>query len=693
MKFETWSVGEFSPQEVEALCQAGYSPLTARVLSSRGLHTPKDARQYLAGAEALLDPFLLKEMDAACARIQRALDRHEKIVVYGDYDVDGITATCLLSDFLRSEGADCSEYIPGRIGEGYGLNEAAIRTLAQQGTKLIVTVDCGITAVEEARLCRALGVDLVVTDHHECKQEMPQCAAIVDACRPDRTYPHDSLCGVGIAFKLAAALCGNQERILERYGDLLCLGTVADVMPLQGENRTFVIRGLDMIRSPRRVGIAALLHECGCDRQNITANTVGYILAPRINAAGRMGKVEVATELFFTRDAGRASELAAELCALNRERQTIETQIYQQALQRIGNRDKQEAIVLADESWHQGVVGIVASRLAEDCGCPAFLICLDGEHGKASSRSFGGFNLFASLSELSDLLENYGGHELAAGFTIRRDHIEDFRRAICTLAKRYRLSGQAQSALHCDCTVQAGLLTEANILGLDQLEPCGNGCPKPVFCMQRLTVEQIFAVGGGKHLRLRLRAENGQSLQCIFFSVSVLRAAIDIGDCIDVAFTPQINEFRGVRSVQLCLTDIRLSDPLRTETDAERKLYRKHADRMQLSGSEAAKLLPIRQDFVAVWRYLISQNENGTVCEEAGCLSRKISRYGRVQLGLSRTRICLDVFAEQGLISLQEVRNYLTITIHQPQRKVDLNQSQIIRVLSKQKESDTSGNL
>lgn len=694
MKFEAWNIGSYAQAEVELLQNVGYSPLTARVLCSRGCHTPLQAKNYLVGAQELYDPLQMKQMDAAAARLRLAIERHEHVAVYGDYDVDGITATCLLTDFLRKAGLTCTPYIPGRVGEGYGLNRMAIEYLHGLHVDLIVTVDCGITAVEEAQLCGRLGMDLIITDHHECKQQLPQATAVVDPCRPDRTYPHADLCGVGVAFKLAAAVSGDQERLLRRYADLVCLGTIADVMPLQGENRTFVIRGLERMQHPDRVGLAALIRECGCDAQPITANTVGYVLAPRINAAGRMGKVELATTLFLTDDAAQAMQAAQALCALNRERQQVEMEIYRQALGMLPHSaTPPQAVVLADERWHQGVVGIVASRLAEECGCPTFLICLDGDHGKASSRSYGGFNLFASLSELSDLLENYGGHELAAGFTIARDKIDRFRQEITRRAASFVDSGKARHALDCDCTVTADLLTLENVAGLDQLEPCGSGCPHAVLCMENLLVEQLTEVGGGKHLRLRLRAPNGTGINGIFFSTNILRAAIAIGDRIDVAFTPQINEFRGSRTVQLNVTDVRPSGAVRNEMARAHEIYRKHHAKSRLSREEAAQMLPARQEFALVWRYLVSQNQRGSLSEELCCLSRKIARYSNQRIGILKTRVCLDVFAEQGLISLEERRSCLTIIVHNPREKVDLTQSSILRDLVKQKAGDFDGNL
>jgi single-stranded-DNA-specific exonuclease RecJ len=426
--------------------------------------------------------------------------------------VDGITATCVLTQYLRGLGARVTSYIPARMEEGYGLNESAIRTLQAEGVTLIVTVDCGITACEEAALCRRLGISLVITDHHECKEELPEAEAVVDPHRRDQPEPRPELAGVGVAFKLAAALAGDQQALLEQYCDLLCLGTVADVMPLAGENRAVVARGLRELQNPRRVGIAALMAECAGKSLPVTAGTIGYTLAPRINAAGRMGEVDVATELFLTDDPARAAELAARLCQLNRQRQEIECGIYRDALAMLPPGQMPKAIVLADESWHQGVVGIVASRLAEEYSCPTFLICLDGDKGKASSRSYGGFNLFQSLETLSPLLESYGGHELAAGFTIRRDRIAQFREQIMRLTDEFTKTDACHLALPIDCEIPMQLLTLANIEALDELEPCGAGCPRPVLNLRGLTVDELTEVGGGKHLRLRL-SQGPQQLQ------------------------------------------------------------------------------------------------------------------------------------------------------------------------------------
>jgi single-stranded-DNA-specific exonuclease len=684
VKYGIWKVGAYDEADARGLREAGYSPITAAVLCSRGCVSPQCAERFLSATEPLSDPFELLGMDKAAARVREAIEQKEHIAVFGDYDVDGITATCLLTLFLRSRGAHVTSYIPGRIEEGYGLNETAIRALLAEGVQLIVTVDCGITAADEAALCRRLGISLVITDHHECKNELPEAAAVVDPHRRDQPEPRPELAGVGVAFKLAAAISGDQEKLLEEYCDLLCLGTVADVMPLTGENRTMVARGLRALQNPRRVGLAALLAECAGSVRPITAGTIGYTLAPRINAAGRMGEVDVATELFMTSDPARAQELAARLCQLNRQRQEIEGEIYQQALSMLPPGKMPKAIVLAGETWHQGVVGIVASRLSEEYSCPAFLICLDGEKGKASSRSYGGFNLFEALERLSPLLESYGGHELAAGFTIRRERIARFREEILRLTDAFSKTDACHPALPVDCEIPAKLLTIPNIDALGELEPCGAGCPRPVLYMRSLRVEELADIGGGKHLRLRLSRDR-QTFQAIFFSTNARRAAVAKGDLVEIAFTPQVNEFRGQRSVQLNLVDIRPDSSVRDVQSREAALYRRHLDGSPISQEEAAELLPARQEFVAVWRYLVAHAENNCVAEDLGCLSRKISRCAGLPCSTLRTRICLDVFNEQGLLQLELRPKSIRITLSAEGKKADLSRSGILTHLEQLK--------
>ena len=629
LKYGIWNVSQPGMDAVNALVGGGYAPLAAMVLAARGLNTPEKANAYLDCACPLTEPFALTDMYLAAGRVGLAMTRGERIAVFGDYDVDGVTATCLLTDFLRKNGADCIPYIPGRLEEGYGLNPIALHALAEQGVTLIVTVDCGITAVAEAKLCKELGMDLVITDHHECKDVLPEAAAIVDPHRPDDSYPHKTLSGVGVAFKLAAALCGDQEQVLQRYADMVCLGTVADVMPLQGENRVFVARGLQMLRNTSRPGLAALMRHSGCEPASISASSVGYMLCPRINAAGRMGQIDLAIELFLTDDPQRADALAAALCEMNRQRQSVESEIYLQAVQMLPEGQQPAAIVLAEQTWHQGVVGIVASRIAEEYCCPTFLVCLDGDHGKASSRSYGGFNLFCALSELSGLLESYGGHELAAGFTIHASKIADFRQAICEKAKEFYTEDAPRTVLEADCVVPPELLTLHNIDSLNCLEPCGSGCPKPTLVMEQLTVDRISQVGGGRHMRLRLRSAR-HCFNAIYFSATPESASVAEGDLVDVAFVPQVNEFRGERSPQMNVTDIRPA--CSAEASGCCTGYRE-LQNGTISPASAENLLPDRATLALVWRYLAGC---GKLRETPMCLLRKIVRWSGKPLTLGK---------------------------------------------------------
>ena len=666
---------------MNTLVSAGYRPLTAMVLAARNINSASAAHSYLSCNAPLADPYRMKDMQRAVARINTALVQGETVAVFGDYDVDGITATCLLTDYLRSQGAHCIPYIPGRLEEGYGLNPIAIRQLHQTGVRLIITVDCGITAVEEAALCRELGIDLVITDHHECKQQLPDAIAVVDPHRNDDTYPHQNLSGVGVAFKLAAALCGDQEEILQRYADMVCLGTVADVMLLQGENRVFVDRGLQSLRSTHRPGLAALIKECGCDPDSLNAASIGYMLAPRINAAGRMGQIDLAIELFLTQDHQHAQALASGLCELNRQRQSVESEIYEQAIAMLPQGSTPDAIVLADSRWHQGVVGIVASRIAEEYCCPTFLICLDGDHGKASSRSYGGFNLFSALTQLSGLLESYGGHELAAGFTISRQNIDAFRQEICRLAKNFYNDDTPRTVLDIDCAVSPELLTLPNVASLSTLEPTGNGCPKPLLILENMTVDRLRPVGNGRHLRMRLLRGN-YALNAICFSATSQTVSVAQGELVDVAFIPQINIFRDERTVQLNIADIRPA----CKADCPSDLGNYRALRSGCLTPDAAHALyPDRSTLTLVWKYL--EGIPGPIHETPMCLCRKIVRWSDTSLSLEQFMTCLDIFSDVGLIQIQRLHKYISIRLTHRAGKADLSQSPTMQTLLNAKES------
>lgn len=662
---------------------AGIPPLAAMVLCARGLDTPEKAAAFLdSSLGQLRDPLLMKDMDKAAARVARALEAGETIAVYGDYDVDGITSTCLLTDFLRSEGGQVIPYIPDRMEEGYGLNTDALDTLQREGVSLVVTVDCGITAVEEADHARALGVDLVITDHHECKSRLPQAEAVVDPHRSDCPYPFKCLAGVGVALKLVLALGGpaRQRELLERYADLAAVGTVADVMSLTGENRTIVRLGLEGLRRTRRPGLKALLREAGLEERPLTSGTIGYTLAPRINASGRMGRAALAGELLLTDSPARGEELAAELCQLNRDRQAIEAEIYEEceALAQALPQQQRYALVLAGEHWHQGVVGIVASRLADKYSCPAFMICLQDGKGKGSCRSFAGFNLFAALEHCAPLLEGFGGHELAAGFTIREENIPAFAQAMNDYVRAATGGEEMVSVLDIDAEVEdPGLLTLEGAESLDLLEPYGAGNPKPVFSLSGCLITALSEVGGGRHLKLKLAA-GGRSFDAIFFSATAAQAGVSVGDRVDVAFTPQVNEYRGWRTVQLQVCDLR---PALTRAQAERALYEKFRRGEALTPGEAEALLPSREEFVVLWRYLKGHAHPAPLEETAPRLARSIARSAGRRETVMRTLVCLEVFDERGLIRLERTTDHLHIALQAVEGKVDLEDSWILRRL------------
>ena len=681
MRYRQWNEPPAPGGDEGALRRAGIPALCAKVLAARGLGDPGEARRFLYEEEPLCDPLLMKDMDKAVSRLRQAIETGETVAVYGDYDVDGITATCLLTGFLRGEGGTVIPYIPNRLEEGYGLNRGAMEQLAGEGVKLVVTVDCGITAVEETEYAKTLGLDVIVTDHHECKDALPDAVAVVDPHRPDCPYPFPHLAGVGVALKVCMALAGKarEEELLARCADLAALGTVADVMRLTGENRTIVRRGLSALPNTPRPGLQALLREAGAEGKALSSISVGYTLAPRINAAGRMGCSQVALELLLTEDKERGGELARELCELNRRRQELEGKIFSQCDLLVdalpaGERD---ALVLSGDDWHQGVVGIVASRLTEKYAVPAFMICLSEGRGKGSCRSYGEMNLFALLEGCADLLETYGGHELAAGFTILEENIPAFRTRVNELTRQARRE-EPVTALTVDCVLpDASFLTQEEVEGLSLLEPYGPGNPKPVFRLDRCCLAGLTQVGNGKHMKLKL-AVGQERLDAIFFSATAEGAGIDRTDRVDVCFYPQINEYRGWRSVQLQVCDLR---PARTRAQAEEELFRRLMAGEPLTAAEAAALLPTRQEFANLWRYLRSRQGEGAIEETAQRLARNVARSCGVRETFMRTEVCLAVFHDRGLIQVERATDHLRIRIREDGGKVDLESAELMRLL------------
>ena len=676
MKYVWWKGGDFDEAAADRLRSAGYPALLSAVLAARGVSTPEESALILDRERNLAhSPMLMKDMDRAVDRISRALAQGERIAVFGDYDVDGITATVLLVDYLRSRGADCLKYIPRRVEDGYGLGREALQLLRDRGVTLVVTVDCGITGVEEARFAREIGVDLVITDHHECKDVLPQAAAVVDPRRGDCPYPFKHLAGVGVALKLVLALGrGREEALFARYCTLAAIGTVADVMEMSGENRTIVHRGLESIGSSDFLGLKALLRETGLEDREISSTQIGFILAPRINAAGRMGEAELAADLLLTDDPARAESLARELCGLNRERQAVEQEIFSQAVEQIAflPAGERSALVLSSEVWHQGVVGIVASRLSEKYSCPSFMIHLKDGTGRGSCRSYGGFNLFTALESCADLLDGFGGHELAAGFTIPEENIAAFRARMNRYVRSATGGEPPVSSLDVDAAVASPAeLTLEQAEQLEQLEPYGAGNPRPVFALLGATVDAIQPVGQGKHLKFRL-SKGSCRFDAIFFSVTAEECGLTAGSRVDAAFYLQANTFRGTTSLQLQLIDIRPSlTPSRHEAEALQLLGRL-LEGGELTAQEKSRLRASREQFAACWVVLERRLRHGKTEEPWLPWLRVLAAEAGGNESFLRTALALAVFHERGLLSLTRQEDTLLASLNPTQGKVDL---------------------
>ena len=652
MKHTVWNIPPAASIPAE-LTRAGYTPLLAAVLAARGIRTPEAAAAFLnSSSDTLEDPFLLTDMQKAVSRIERARQRHETVAVYGDYDVDGITSACLLAEYLRDIGMAAEIYIPDRLEEGYGLNTGAIERLHRKNVSLIITVDCGVTAVEETDFAAGLGMDTIITDHHECQAALPAAVAVVNPKRPDSAYPNRELAGVGVAFKLVCALHGDAEAILRRYSDLIAVGTIADVMPLTGENRYIVKIGLEKLKDDPRPGLAALIEEAGVQKKRLNAISVGFTLAPRINAAGRLGRVRRAAELMLADDPSSAAKLAAELCDMNRERQQLEADIWTQAEAMLAGAAPNGPIVLAADGWHQGVIGIAASRLSETYAVPAVMISLDGDRGKGSCRSYGGFNLFDALASCGDLLEAFGGHALAAGLNIRRENIDAFRKAL----NEYYVNHPPNEETGVSPEVRIGseeLLTLPCVESLELLEPCGSGNPRPSFCLTDAQLTSSVPIGGGKHTALHLE-KFGQTFDCVWFGKRAADLCAAVGDRVDAVFFPQISEFRGRRSVQLLMQALRRTD----NSDLCRQL---------LEGGSVERLYLNRGELVRIWRSLEQLCPIKTALRELGSIEPRL-HPAKIALGLR-------VLRELSLAEISYEDEDIRIMLTHRDGKADLTQS------------------
>ena len=649
---------------VEIANENGIPFFLAMMLEIRGIRERDQIREFLSESPAFSDPFLLPDMDKAVRRIRRAIDDFERIAIFGDYDADGVTATAILYSYLEANGANVTYHIPDREREGYGMSLEAVRALSQEGCDLIVTVDNGISAVEEAALAKELGIDLVITDHHRPQEKLPEAAAVVDPLLSDRCYPYFS--GAGIALKLVMAMEGeeNYDEIIENYLDLAAIGTIGDVVPLTGENRTIAKLGIARIEKGERAGVYALMKEASVAERKLSASLVAFTIVPRINAAGRIASANEAEKLLLCEDPDEALELARDLCAVNTIRKEIESEIFEKACDQIAREPEllyDEVLVLAGEKWHPGVLGIVASRVTERFGKPSIIISVsESGYAKGSGRSIEGFSLFDALSACSEVLTQFGGHTMAAGLSLLREQIEPFRKKINEYAASVEMP---QPQLLIDCRLKPSALSAEAPKWLSYLEPCGADNPAPLFALCGMKLESIAPIGGGKHLRLRFQ-KGGACVTCVKFGVTPEEFPYLPGDELDLAVTLETQNFRGVESLSVFIRDIQFANEEKETQAKELRIYEKFRRGAALSDDEKALLLPDRAYFAALYRYLRNAKSLPTDLP---------MMYHRAALsGFGKFLAALRVFEEAGLIEIERNLEVFTVRVPEASEKKDL---------------------
>ncbi len=605
MKRKQWFVLP-SDKELTADIAEQYDiePFLAHLLVSRGITDDTEIEDFCFGESMLTDPFELRDMDKAVERINEALSKGEKIAVYGDYDADGVTAAALLTLYFKSLGTEVITYIPDRNAEGYGLNMKAVKSLAEEGVQLIVTVDNGISAFKEAQYIKELGMDLVITDHHKATSEIPVAVAVVNPHRLDCPSSYKDFCGVGVAFKLICALNeGDDEEMLSRYADIVTVGTIGDVMSLTGENRKIVKAGLELINKGENAGLSALKEVSGVKDKTLGSTSVAFSLVPRINAIGRMSHAKKALDLLLCEDKEQALILAREIDVSNALRQEKEREIIEQVRKQIEASPEilnQRLLIFSGENWHGGVIGIVAARLVSAYGKPCIVITDDGKEAKGSARSIDGFSLYDAVSSAAELLEHYGGHVLAAGFGMKSENLSAFKEAMYEYAKTVEMPF-AQNII--DCKLRAEVV-DADILPLiASLEPFGQGNPQPVFGLFGVEITGIQPIGGGKHLRLSVR-KNGSTVTAVFFGETVSSFPYQTGDRVDLAVRLERNEYMSQVKVGVYIKDIRMSgtDDLRYLKSV--RLYEKLMRKEVLTKKQAQFLQITRDEIAEVYRYI-----------------------------------------------------------------------------------------
>ena len=689
----------------------GVSPLFAVLLYNRGYESAEAANRFLRFEETdFHDPYLMQDMEKAAERILSAVDNGEKIYVYGDYDVDGVTSVSTLYLYLSSLGADVGIKIPKRDGEGYGVSEAAVRAIAAEGAKLIITVDTGITAGEETALGKTLGVDFVITDHHECHGQLPEAVAVVNPHRPDCSYPFKELAGVGVVFKTVCACetmrCRREgisviegiRRVSAAYADLVAVGTIADVMPLTDENRLIVSLGLSKLeRGEGRPGLQSLLDASGkkggddSRKKKVTSGMIGFGIAPRINAAGRISDALIAVKLLLAEDRQTVSRYTEELCEINKQRQLEETSIATKAYEMIENDPKyknDKVIILADNDWQQGIIGIVSSRVTERYGLPSILVSYRGsvgedespfDDGKGSGRSIKGLNLVEALSACEDLLEKYGGHELAAGLTVKRGKLEEFRVRINEYAEEKLTDDMLNICVEADCELSGGDITMELANEMLRLEPFGIGNASPQFVLKNATVRRVSFIGGGKHTKLTVE-KDGAIHTAMYFGIGEGELPCREGDSVDLLFNVDVNDYRNVRTVQLILHDVRLAEEYTAKMEEEKNRY------AEISAGGKYRLeegvLPDRDDFAKVYMALRREFRAGNSIHDVRSIIRLVNDQGSEDIGYVKLKFILRILDELQICGAEEIEaDIYSFDIFFSASKTSIEKSSILKRL------------
>lgn len=668
-----WCLSACDKDAAAQLAENGeLDPFLALLLTARGITDEIDAAAYLSADTEFSDPFSLADMEKAVERIAAAMDNFERIVVFGDYDADGVTATALVYSYLVSQGANVEYRIPDRMREGYGISCAAVQELATSGVKLIVTVDNGIAAVEEAAFAKELGVDMVITDHHTPGAQLPDAVAVVNPHREDCPSEYKEFAGVGVAFQLVCALEGDSDTVLQKYADLLALGTLADVVPLTGENRALVKKGIRRINAGARPGIEALKAVAGVADRPLTASNVAFTLAPRINAAGRIGSAETALRLLLCDNEQDAIELANETDILNKQRQAIETKISAEAIQQIEENPAVKyagVLVVSGAGWHPGVIGIVAARLVSKYGKPAVVITTDGETGKGSCRSIPGFSVYDALAKCAPLLTHFGGHPGAAGLGVLTENIPALRDALDAYTKTGSMPF-AQIGL--DFKLNPAYINVSLLNTLAALEPCGCENPVPTFGLYNMTLRAVKPVGEGKHLRLTLQ-KGASEIAAMLFSVTLAEFPYRIGDAVDLAVQIEKNVFRGEIKPSVHIKEMRFSGTDEENYLKSMRLYEKYRHGDALNEKEVAFLTPSREFLLGVYKFMKNAGtfpfDVEVFCKRSGCPYKNAATAA----------VSFDVLTELCLLKKDENGAYLYT---EPAQKADLSASEILKTLS-----------